>query len=109
LQVDAVLNNTVTKNIWKFTSGRTFNWSRALIQLPDDQEEITLVYTVIQLIHNTGVYPSPYLALDDFSIQPGVCPAYGISLQSLSETFCGKIFGIFYFIMNALSNIISKI
>ncbi|XP_060085251.1 uncharacterized protein LOC132564621 [Ylistrum balloti] len=89
-KVDAEYSDGPDTNLWNFTTGRSFGWAKAQIQLPRESV-VTLRYSITQAQDRTMIFSTPYLALDDFSISRGVCPTYDCAAtlsKCGSQNFC---------------------
>ncbi|OWF53862.1 Atrial natriuretic peptide-converting enzyme [Mizuhopecten yessoensis] len=88
--VDAEYTDRSDINLWNFTTGRSFGWAKAQIQLPRESA-VTLRYSITQAVDRVMTFPTPYLALDDFSISRGICPTYDCAAtwsKCGSQDFC---------------------
>lgn len=59
-----------------FTDRSTFDWTKAQMQLPQVVSGV-LTYQLVRTSPPLNKYYKPYMAIDDISIIPGECPAYG--------------------------------
>ena len=66
----------VVFELWNFTDRNTPDWTKAQIQLPLVISGI-LSYQLVRTEPSSNKYYKPHMAIDDISIFPGICPAYG--------------------------------